>query len=75
MALFFDWELVSMNARMAIMSSLVAETTFHESGLREGMNRSVELKNSKKISMVGGQKIIQLSGMELNAFLMESGYQ
>jgi hypothetical protein len=74
MVLFYDWEMVAMNARMAIQSSLVAETSFYESAFREGMNRSIELVNAKKIPMVGGHKIIGLSGVEVNAFLMESGY-
>jgi hypothetical protein len=74
MELFFDWEQVVMNARMMIQSSLVAETSFYESPYREGMTRSMELLRAQKIPMVGGHKIIQLSGVEVNAFLMEAGY-
>jgi hypothetical protein len=74
MVIFFDWEQVAMNAQMTIQSSLVAETSFSDASYREGMEKSIELLEAKKIPMVGGHKIVHLSGVEVNAFLMEAGY-
>jgi hypothetical protein len=74
MEVFFDWEQVAMNARMTIHSSVVAETSFSESMYREGMEKSIELLETQKFHTTGGRKIAQLSGVEMNAFLMEAGY-
>lgn len=74
MVLFFDWEQVAMNARMTIQSSLVAQTSFIESMYREGMEKAIELLEAQKIPLVSGHKIVQLSGAEVNIFLMEAGY-
>jgi hypothetical protein len=74
MVLFFDDELVAMSAKMSIQSSLVAETMFCAGPLRNGMEKGIELLKAKKIPMPGMHKITQLSGVEVNIFLMESGY-
>ncbi len=74
MVLFFDWEQVAMDAQMTILASKVAETSFSGSIYREGMEKSIELSEAQKIPLVGGRKIVQLSGVEVNAFLMEAGY-
>jgi hypothetical protein len=74
MIIFFDWEQVAMSARMTIQSSVVAETSFFSSMYREGMERSIELLEAQKFHTAGGRKIVQLSGVEVNAFLMEAGF-
>lgn len=74
MSLYFDEEGVGMAARMEIRSTLVAETSFIDQPLRAGMNRSIELLEAKKLPVVDIRKIRSISGVELNAFLMEEGY-
>ncbi len=74
MAAFFDWEKVAMNALMTIHSAMVAETSFIESPYQEGREKGIEILEAQKIHTPGGRKIIKLSGVEVNAFLMEAGY-
>jgi hypothetical protein len=74
MVIYFDWEMVAMNARMTLKSSVVAETSFSVSMYREGMEKAIELLETQKFHTTGGRKIVQLSGVEVNAFLMEAGY-
>ncbi|MDD1678522.1 MAG: DUF432 domain-containing protein [Methanomicrobiales archaeon] len=74
MVLYFDQDQVGMNAQMTIKSSLTAETSFFECPYQEGMEKAIELRTAKKIPIVGGHKIIRLSGVEVNVFVMEAGY-
>jgi len=74
MVLYFDEHLVAMSARMSIHSTLVAETSFLDSPLRENMQKGIEILKAKKVPMVGRHKLPPLGGVEANVFLLEAGF-
>ncbi|MCP1716054.1 hypothetical protein J2T58_001928 [Methanocalculus alkaliphilus] len=49
MKIYFDQELVSMKAHMQIIKHTIAETSFIDKPMREGMQKSIELYYSRKI--------------------------
>jgi len=62
MKIYYDNEIVCMNALVEINSEMVAETTFRDKPLRKGMQKAIELYIAKKIPVF------------TDKFVMEWGY-
>lgn len=62
MSLFFDKDLVAMQAKMTIHSRLTAETEVFDKPLRKGMNKAEEHFKQKKIS-VASTKFVMEEGL------------
>ena len=61
MKIYYDSDMVSMKANMKIISNSIAETSFSDTPIRAGMEKSMELYTAKRL-YVNGTKCIMEAG-------------
>lgn len=59
MKIYYNDELVALQATMKIMSRILAETDFVEAPLQEGMKKSLELYKARKLPVVGTKFVME----------------